>query len=95
MKNTFNPDAPGTIIKNKIDADQKPIKGISSINGTALITVTGLSMVGVIGVNRRIFTALANEGISVFMVSQASSENSTSIGVREQDVEEAVQRIER
>ena len=75
---------------NKIDADQKPIKGISSINGTALITVTGLSMVGVIGVNRRIFTALANEGISVFMVSQASSENSTSIGVREQDVEEAV-----
>ena len=80
----------GTIIKNKIDGDQKPIKGISSINGTALITVTGLSMVGVIGVNRRIFTALANEGISVFMVSQASSENSTSIGVREQDVEEAV-----
>mgnify|MGYP000155177436 FL=1 len=65
-------------------------QGISSINGTALITVTGLSMVGVIGVNRRIFTALANEGISVFMVSQASSENSTSIGVREQDVEEAV-----
>ena len=90
VKNTFNPDAPGTIIKNKIDGDQKPIKGISSINGTALITVTGLSMVGVIGVNRRIFTALANEGISVFMVSQASSENSTSIGVREQDVDEAV-----
>ena len=90
VKNTFNPDAPGTIIKNKIDGDSKPIKGISSINGTALITVTGLSMVGVIGVNRRIFTALANEGISVFMVSQASSENSTSIGVREQDVEEAV-----
>uniref|UniRef100_UPI004038DBCE bifunctional aspartate kinase/homoserine dehydrogenase I n=1 Tax=Segatella hominis TaxID=2518605 RepID=UPI004038DBCE len=90
VKNTFNPEAPGTIIKNKIDGDSKPIKGISSINGTALITVTGLSMVGVIGVNRRIFTALANEGISVFMVSQASSENSTSIGVREQDVEEAV-----
>ena len=89
VKNTFNPEAPGTIIKNKIDGDSKPIKGISSINGTALITVTGLSMVGVIGVHRRIFTALANEGISVFMVSQASSENSTSIGVREQDVEEA------
>ena len=47
-------------------------------------------MVGVIGVNRRIFTALANEGISVFMVSQASSENSTSIGVREEDADEAV-----
>ena len=84
VKNTFNPDAPGTIIKNKIDSDQKPIKGISSINGTALITVT-----------RRIFTALANEGISVFMVSQASSENSTSIGVREQDVDEAINVLNR
>ena len=90
VKNTFNPEAPGTIIKNKIDNDRKPIKGMSSINGTTLITVTGLSMVGVIGVNRRIFTALADEGISVFMVSQASSENSTSIGVRDEDAPEAV-----
>ena len=90
VKNTFNPQNPGTIIKDKIDNDRKPIKGISSINGTALITVTGLSMVGVIGVNRRIFTALADKGISVFMVSQASSENSTSIGVREADADAAV-----
>ena len=90
VKNTFNPDDPGTIIKDKIDNDRKPIKGISSINGTTLITVTGLSMVGVIGVNRRIFTALAEHGISVFMVSQASSENSTSIGVRDEDADEAV-----
>ncbi|MFA6727335.1 MAG: bifunctional aspartate kinase/homoserine dehydrogenase I [Prevotella sp.] len=90
VKNTFNPSNPGTIIKSKIEDDRKPIKGISSINGTALITVSGLSMVGVIGVNRRIFTALANKGISVFMVSQASSENSTSIGVREADAPEAV-----
>ncbi len=90
VKNTFNPSAPGTVIKNKIDNDRKPIKGISSISGTTLITVTGLSMVGVIGVNRRIFTALANNGISVFMVSQASSENSTSIGVRDEDADEAV-----
>ncbi len=90
VKNTFNPDASGTVIKNAVDNDRKPIKGISSINGTTLITVTGLSMVGVIGVNRRIFTALADNGISVFMVSQASSENSTSIGVRDEDAREAV-----
>lgn len=89
VKNTFNPNAEGTIIKDRIVGDHKPIKGISSIGGTALITVTGLSMVGVIGVNRRIFTKLANEGISVFMVSQASSENSTSIGVKESDAEVA------
>lgn len=91
VKNTFNPENPGTIIKQEVEDNRKPIKGISSIGGTALITVTGLSMVGVIGVNRRIFSKLASHGISVFMVSQASSENSTSIGVREQDVAAAVE----
>lgn len=91
VKNTFNPEHPGTLIKEKIEDDLKPIKGISSIKGTSLITVTGLSMVGVIGVNRRIFTTLANKGISVFMVSQASSENSTSIGVRDEDAAAAAE----
>lgn len=95
VKNTFNPDGEGTVIRDKIEDDCKPIKGISSISGTTLITVTGLSMVGVIGVNRRIFTALAENGISVFMVSQASSENSTSIGVRDIDADEAVRVLDR
>ncbi|CCY65102.1 aspartate kinase/homoserine dehydrogenase [Prevotella sp. CAG:1124] len=90
VKNTFNPNGPGTVIKDKIVNDRKVIKGISSISGTTLITVTGLSMVGVIGVNRRIFTALAVNGISVFLVSQASSENSTSIAVKDSDADEAV-----
>ena len=89
IKNTFNPEAPGTIIKQTVEDNSKPIKGISSINGTSLITISGLSMVGVIGVNRRIFSCLADNGISVFMVSQASSENSTSIGVRDVDAAEA------
>jgi len=93
VKNTFNPEHPGTLIKDKIEDDLKPIKGISSIKGTSLITVTGLSMVGVIGVNRRIFTTLANKGISVFMVSQASSENSTSIGVRDEDAAAAAEAL--
>ena len=83
IKNTFNPEAPGTIIKRDIADDSRSIKG------TTLITVSGLSMVGVIGVNRRIFSVLAENGISVFMVSQASSENSTSIGVRDEDSDEA------
>ena len=87
IKNTFNPEAPGTIIKQSPDHSSKPIKGISSINDTCLITMTGLGMVGVIGVNHRIFRTLAENGISVFLVSQASSENSTSIGVRNEDAE--------
>ena len=85
IKNTFNPDAPGTIVKQEADHSSKAIKGISSINNTCLITMTGLGMVGVIGVNYRIFKTLAENGISVFLVSQASSENSTSIGVRNED----------
>ncbi len=85
IKNTFNPEGEGTVIKQNVLPGSKAIKGISSINDTSLITVTGLGMVGVIGVNHRIFKALAQNGISVFLVSQASSENSTSIGVRDQD----------
>lgn len=88
IKNTFNPDGQGTVIKQHVDhTKSKAIKGISSINDTSLITVQGLGMVGVIGVNYRIFKALAKNGISVFLVSQASSENSTSIGVRNADAD--------
>ena len=88
IKNTFNPDGVGTVIKQEVSNPQsKAIKGISSINDTSLITVQGLGMVGVIGVNYRIFKALAKNGISVFLVSQASSENSTSIGVRNADAD--------
>ena len=88
IKNTFNPAGAGTVIKQTVSSPQgKAIKGISSINDTSLITVQGLGMVGVIGVNYRIFKALAKNGISVFLVSQASSENSTSIGVRNADAD--------
>jgi len=86
IKNTFNPEAEGTYIsREKSSEGGKAIKGISSINDTSLITVQGLGMVGVIGVNYRIFRILAKNGISVFLVSQASSENTTSIGVRNAD----------
>ncbi len=96
IKNTFNPQAPGSIIKSSVTPDPgKSIKGISSIKGTTLITIAGLSMVGVIGVNRRIFGCLADQGISVFMVSQASSESSTSIGVRDEDRERACQVLDK
>jgi aspartokinase/homoserine dehydrogenase 1 len=91
IKNTFNPEAKGTIISKEVHDASKSIKGISSINDTSLITLTGLGMVGVIGVNSRIFNALASNGISVFLVSQASSENSSSIGVRHQDAKLACQ----
>ena len=91
VKNTFNPDAPGTYIsREKVDEKGKTIKGISSINDTCLITIQGLGMVGIIGINHRIFKTLASSGISVFLVSQASSENTTSIGIKNSDADLAL-----
>ncbi len=91
--NTFNPAAPGTYISKEKErgGSRAIIKGISSINDTCLITVQGLGMVGVIGVNYRIFKTLAKNGISVFMVSQASSENNTTFAVKNADADLAVQ----
>lgn len=96
IKNTFKPDAPGTYISHNGETRKSKamIKGISSISDSCLITVQGLGMVGIIGVNFRIFRALAKNGISVFLVSQASSENSTSIGVRSADATLAVRVLE-
>lgn len=92
IRNTFNPTSPGTFIsQEKIPDNSKAIKGISSVADTCLITVSGLGMVGVIGVNYRIFKTLAKASISVFFVSQAASENTTSIGVRNADAELAVE----
>ncbi len=85
IKNTFNPEGEGTVIDAQSEDEGRLIKGISSINDTDLLTVQGLGMVGVVGVNHRIFRALANADISVFLVAQASSENSTSLGLRHAD----------
>ena len=95
IKNTFNPDAEGTVIDDHSEDEGRLIKGISSINDTDLLTVQGLGMVGVVGVNQRIFRALANADISVFLVAQASSENSTSLGLRHVDAEKACEVLNR
>ena len=97
--NTFNPKAPGTLIskddckKDGKNDNKSIIKGISSINDTCLVTVQGLGMVGVIGVNYRIFRTLAESGISVFMVSQASSENNTTFAVKNDVADLAVEAL--
>ncbi len=91
IKNTFNPSASGTLISaDHSHFEGKAIKGISSINDTCLITLSGMGMVGVIGINSRIFNTLARSGVSVFLVSQASSENNTTFAVRNADADVAV-----
>ncbi|MFC0876356.1 bifunctional aspartate kinase/homoserine dehydrogenase I [Saccharicrinis sp. FJH2] len=92
IKNTINPEVVGTLISKERDSG-KAIKGISSINDTCLITIQGIGMVGVIGINHRLFEALAKANISVFLVSQASSENSTSFAIKNADAEKAERAI--
>ena len=94
IKNTFNPASQGTYISKGKTNGGKSIKGISSIGDTCLITIQGLGMVGIIGVNYRIFKALSKAGISVFMVSQASSENTTSFAVKNEDADLSIKVLE-
>ena len=89
VRNTFNPNGKHTVIRRNAAPSSRLIRGISSIGETALVTVSGMSMVGVVGVNRRIFTTLAQAGISVFMVAQSASETSTSLAVTPADAQRA------
>jgi aspartokinase/homoserine dehydrogenase 1 len=81
IKNTFNPDFDGTLISKKTDGSNYLIKGISSIDNIALISVHGSGMVGVSGTAQRIFGALASKNISVILITQASSEHSICFAV--------------
>ena len=89
IKNTFNPAAKGTVVKRDVAPGRTAIKGISSIDDIALITLSGTSMVGIVGVDSRIFSALAAEQISAFLVSQSASETGITIGVSRGDAEAA------
>ena len=89
VRNTLRPSHPGSVIRSDAAIGDRPIRGISSVKNTSLVTVSGLSMVGVVGVNSRIFATLAAAQISVFMVAQTSSETSTSLCVTAADAPRA------
>ncbi len=94
IKNTTNPDFPGTLIgSDKRNGNGKIIKGISSISTISLITLQGGGMVGVTGVSMRLFSALASQNINVILISQASSENSISVAVSGTEAKLAVQSV--
>lgn len=95
IKNTAKPDVRGTKISSHHDPESKVVRGISSISGTCLITLQGMGMVGVLGISSRTFRALSDEGISVFFISQASSENSTTFAIRDSEAEAAVAALKR
>jgi len=86
IKNTFAPADPGTLIQHKADgAGSAMIKGISSINQIALLSLEGTGMVGVPGFSKRLFEALANDNINVILITQGSSEHSICVGIHDKD----------
>ncbi|EIM77135.1 bifunctional aspartokinase I/homoserine dehydrogenase I [Nitritalea halalkaliphila LW7] len=93
IKNTFAPAHPGTLIGGE-PVNGKILKGISSISNVSLLNVQGSGLIHVVGVSRRVFGALADAKINIILISQASSEHSICIAVREPEVNMAKQVIE-
>ncbi len=84
VKNTFASDDHGTVIQTIAEqVNGNIIRGISSINRIALLSLEGASMVGIPGFSKRLFEALANHTINVILITQASSEHSICVGVDE------------
>ena len=86
IRNTFNPQHPGTRIDAR-GSRQPPVKGITTINGMAMVTIEGAGMIGVPGTAERVFGALRGAGVSVTMISQGSSEHSICCVLRGEDAE--------
>ncbi len=89
IKNTFEPDANGTLISSQNEANVNPIKGISHIDKIALLTLEGSGMIGVAGSSKRLFEVLSQHSINVIFITQASSEHSICIGILNQDADNA------
>ncbi len=94
IRNTFNPDHPGTKIHERTDSDF-PVKGFAMVDGMALINVEGTGMIGVPGVANQLFGALREVGVSVVMISQASSEHSICFAIPEAQTKLARTTLER
>ncbi|WP_413670577.1 bifunctional aspartate kinase/homoserine dehydrogenase I [Mucilaginibacter sp. Mucisp86] len=94
IKNTFEPEFAGTVIRHDCKASTLPIKGISSINNISILNLEGSGMVGKSGFSGRLFSLLAREQINVILITQSSSEHSITFAVQPQDTERAKQVIE-
>ena len=84
IKNTFDPEAPGTEILKKVSDDKQPVKGISHLPDIALLTLEGSGMVGIPGFSKRLFEALSSKEINVILITQASSEHSICVAIPEE-----------
>jgi aspartate kinase len=93
IKNTFNPQYPGTLISRAANSTQRIVKNVTSIDNLSLIAVEGSGMMGVPGISARIFSSLARVHVNVMMISQASSEHNVCVVIPEKDSGKAVKEL--
>ena len=93
IKNTFNPENPGTLISNN-PKNNNEVKGISHIEDISLITLEGGGMIGIPGVSKRLFETLSQEKINIIFITQASSEHSICVGIYQNDAHKAKELLE-
>jgi aspartokinase/homoserine dehydrogenase 1 len=94
VKNTFEPEAYGTLIEREVMVNGNHIRGIASINRITLLSLEGGGMVGIPGFSKRLFEALASEQINVILITQSSSEHSICVGIEDALAEKAKQVID-
>lgn len=94
IKNTFNPDAPGTLIVNQEQSQSVPVTAITSTGEIALLQVRGSGLIGTTGMARRVFEALSAKGVNIILISQGSSQYSICIAIRTRDASASVAGIE-
>jgi bifunctional aspartokinase / homoserine dehydrogenase 1 len=95
IKNTFAPQDAGTLIENVSSKNGGSIRGISSINNLALLSLEGSGMIGIPGFSKRLFEALSNEKINVILITQSSSEHSICVGIEELNAEKAKEVVDK
>lgn len=94
IKNTFEPEFEGTVIRHDCKPSNLPIKGISSINNISILNLEGSGMVGKSGFSGRLFSLLAREQINIILITQSSSEHSITFAVQPDDTAKAKKLIE-
>jgi len=93
VKNTFEPEYPGTLVVKEQKTVQNVVKAVTVIDKVALVNISGAGMVGTIGVAARVFSALADADVNIIMISQGSSEANLSVVVNDDHLKQAVKAL--
>lgn len=93
IKNTFDPENPGTLVAKNTNGNGKTVRGISHVGNISLLSLEGPGMIGIPGISKRFFETLSVKNISIVLITQASSEHSICVGIADQDVDVAAEAV--